>query len=129
MSYEVKWHTPDAIILVRLWGNLDISEFPKFDRLILEHIEQSDRVLVHIWVDLKAVTEFPVKIWQVQQALTHLNHERTGWSVIITDNRIIKFVGSVITQVAKARFRAFGSDAEALQFLLLVDSTLGANTT
>ena len=129
MSYEVKWHTKDSIILVRLWGNLDIQEFPEFDRLILQHIEQSERLFVHIWVDLKEVTEFPVKLWQVQKSLTHISHARTGWSIIITDNRIIKFVGSVITQVAKARFRAFSTDEEGMSFLVDVDSSLAAKTT
>ena len=40
--------------------------------------------------------------------------------------RILKFVGSVVTQLAKARFRAFGTFDEALAFLQEQDATLGA---
>jgi hypothetical protein len=124
MSYEVKWRTEDSIILVRLWGDLSIDEFPEFDRLILQHIDQSQRSLVHVWVNLKEVTKFPANVRQVHKALTHLNHERVGWSVIITDNRLIKFVGHMITQLTKNRFRAFTTEAEATEFLKTMDTEL-----
>lgn len=126
MSYEVKWHTENSIVLVRLWGDLDIREFPEFDQLIVQHIEESQRPLVHIWVDLKEVTQFPASVREVHKALTHLSHERVGWSVVITHNRIIRFVGYMITQIAKARFRAFSTDEEAMAFLQQMDQQLAA---
>jgi hypothetical protein len=128
MSHEIKWHTKDAVVLARLWGDLDIEDFPEYDRLILEHIEQSDRHFIHIWVDLTEVNEFPARVWDIQKALTHISHPRTGWTILITNNRIIQFVGLMVTQVAKARFRAFSSSEEAMQFLLSVDPNLRASS-
>lgn len=126
MSFEVKWHTENTVVLVRLWGDLDIREFPEFDTLITQHIDASTQPLVHVWVDLKEVTKFPANVLQVHKALKHLGHERVGWSIIITENRIIRFVGTMITQIMRARFRAFTTDKEALDFLKKVDSTLEA---
>ena len=124
MSYEVTWHSKDAVVLVRLWGDLDIQEFPEFDRLILQHLEESQRPLVHLWVDLLEVTQFPANVRQVGKALTHKNHQRLGWTVLITQNRIIQFVGYMITQIARARFRAFNSSQEAAEFLQSMDQAL-----
>lgn len=124
MSYEVKWQMDDAVILVKLAGDMDIQDFPKFDRLILKHLDESQRPLVHLWVDLKDVTQFPANVLQVNKALTHKTHKRLGWTLLITDNRVIRFVGYMITQIAKARFRAFTTEEEARSFLYQVDPEL-----
>lgn len=124
MAHEIKWHTEDSIILVQLEGDLEISEFSSFDRQIVAHIDKSSRPLVHVWVNLLGVTKFPNSVMQVQQSLTHLKHPKVGWSILITENRMIRFVGYMITQITKARFRAFVNPTEALEFLKTVDSTL-----
>lgn len=127
MSYEVKWHTENAIVLVQLSGELEILEFAELDRHIVQHIEQSPRILVHVWIDAKEVTQFPTKIRQVFKALTHKQHERLGWSIVITSNRMVQFLGYMITQLSnKARFRAFSTDEEAQSFLMMVDANLAS---
>jgi hypothetical protein len=124
MGHEIFWLEENSIVKLRLWDKLNIDEFPEYDRLILEYIDQSDKLLVHVWVDMKDVEEFPNNVSKVHKALTHLNHPRVGWSIIITDSRVIRFVGYMITQISKARFRAFSNEADGMAFLRSVDTTI-----
>jgi len=125
MGYEVKWHTENTIVLVQLSGELEIEEFANLDRLIIQHMDQSPRILVHVWIDAKEVTQFPTNVRQVFKGLTHKNHKRLGWSIVITDNRMVQFLGYMVTQLNnKARFRAFSTDEEAQSFLKQMDPNL-----
>jgi hypothetical protein len=124
MGHEISWHIENAIIEIRLWGDITIDDFPEYDRLTLEHIEQSTHPLVHVWIDLTDVGDFPNNVGKVHKALTHLNHPRLGWSIVITESRVIRFVAYMITQMSKARFRAYNTCEEALHFLQTVDATL-----
>ena len=124
MAIDVRWHEFDAVIYAHLSGDMDIREFAVLDRQILKLVEESDRHLVHIWVDLRDVTKFPANVPQVHSALTHKNHPRVGWTVMLTNNRLIKFVGYMITQIAKARFRSFETEAEARAFLESMDQQI-----
>jgi hypothetical protein len=124
MAYTINWYHQDVVILAELSGDLEIEEFPIMDEILLNHIEASSLPLVHIVINLKAVKKFPNSVAQIHKALSHLNHPRMGWSILVTDNRFIRFVGYTVTQISKARFRAFNEEAEAMRFLETVDSKL-----
>jgi hypothetical protein len=124
MVYQIDWYQEDLVVLAVLSGDLAIEDFPIMDKMLLLHIEASPRPLVHILVNLKAVNTFPISVGAIQKALTHIKHPRTGWTVLITENRFLRFVGYTITQVSKARFRAFSEEAEALQFLQTMETDL-----
>ena len=47
-----------------------------------------------------------------------------GWLLVITNNRMIKYLGSMVSGLSSVRYRAFTSVDEALAFLNEVDSTL-----
>ena len=124
MGHEIGWQIENAIIQIRLWGDVSIEDFPDYDRLILEHIEQSGNPLVHVCIDMTAVRDFPNNVSKVQKALTHISHPRLGWSIVITESRVIRFVAYMVTQISKARFRAFNTREEVLAFLHTVDATI-----
>ena len=80
--------------------------------------------MVHILVDLREAAELPVGVHEISRVLTHLREPDIGWSLIITDNKMIRFAGSIATQLAQARFRAFTDFDEAYAFLVEQDQSL-----
>jgi hypothetical protein len=80
--------------------------------------------MVHILVDLREVEKMDAGVHEISRALSHLREPYMGWTLLVTNNRLIQFVGSIVVQVAKARFRAFTDYDEAYAFLMEQDQSL-----
>jgi hypothetical protein len=128
MEPETSWYVKGRVGLVKASGIVSLQDLQAADRQMVEMIRQKspDAALFHFLIDLRNVDKLEFNVAEMSRAFTHLHEPGLGWSLLITNNRLIKFVGSVVTQLAKARFMAFSTFDEALEFLQGQDSTLGA---
>ncbi len=128
MEPETSWYVKGRVGLVKASGIISLEDLQGADRKMVEMIRQksANAALFHFLIDLRAVDKLEVNVAEMSRAFTHMHEPGLGWSLVITNNRLIKFVGSVVSQLAKARFMAFATFDEALEFLQEQDSTLGA---
>jgi hypothetical protein len=123
MAFNVSWYEEQRVILTKLNGNVTLDELKEIDRQLIEFI-RAGTPLVHLIVDMTEMDKMPTNVTQVNGALQHLNEDGLGWTILVGASPIIRFVGGVVAQIARMRFRALPTFSEALTFLTAQDSTL-----
>ena len=53
-----------------------------------------------------------------------LRHPHLSWGIIITTNSYLKFLASIVMEVARVHWRVFATRREGLAYLNQLDSTL-----
>lgn len=124
MPYNIAWHTESVVIVLVLVGDVPSDEFRAFNDDIVTLIDSVDRTLTHIIIDFSQALSYPTKVAEIRAALGYLQHQRIGWTLIVTHDQLAKFVISTVVQMSQARFRAFESFGEAVQFLGYVDASV-----
>lgn len=125
MAHEFRWLIEGRVIYTRTVGEVTPEELSVIDQALIKHLSSGfEGHLVHVVVDMRELTQFPRNLQQIKQRLTHLNHPALGWTIMVGAGTMITFVANVVTQIARARFRAFSSMAEGLDFLAQADASL-----
>ncbi len=127
MAYELEWCIDDAVILQRVNGTPASSQTHESSQKIFQMIDNSDRDLVHLLVNVSGVESFETSKLEdlIHDTRDMLEHKRIGWVIVFGQNsRIIRYLYSIVTQVFKVRFRMFDSADGAINFLLEQDTRL-----
>ena len=125
MAYETKWLLPGRVIYMANRGAITVEELQDESLRLIELLEEGEGPLVHLLTDVTELGEFPISVGVLNRAsIDALRHPKMGWLLVITDNRMLKYLGSMVTGLSGVRYRAFTSVDEALAFLNEVDSTL-----
>jgi hypothetical protein len=126
MPAETTWYQENRVILVRVRGELTLSDMADVDASIVEYVRQGSKTsaLVHLIVDMTAMTKMPINLVQVQRTLTHLKEPALGWSAMVGMSPVMRFVASTVIQMAGARFRIFPAFKEAVTFLIGQDESV-----
>lgn len=125
MANELTWMLEGRVLLISAMGDIAIEELRQMDSDILEMINSTDHSeWIHIVIDMRQVTQFPHNLQQIKQALTHVDNPHLGWKIMIGAGSITTFIANTVTQIARARFRAFSTMQEGLDFLTARDSAL-----
>ncbi len=128
MPYNVEWLVEGRVMLVTLSGNLDLEAIDRLTETMTEYFNKGQPPLVHQIYDATSIGNFPTNIMEARKfAERYIRHPLVGWGMIITSNTTIKFIGAVVTGIAKTRSRIFGSMDEAITFLAEMDSTVSAS--
>jgi hypothetical protein len=125
MAHDTSWYIPQRAILQRVWGELTIEEMAEINKELESYLDQGIP-LVHILIDVTKVEKYPNSVHQIGKVMKRNNTEREGWTLLVTNSQIIRFIGSVVTQFSTLRFRTFQKFEDAVEFLLHQDSTLTA---
>src|SRR5690349_19175336 len=109
MAAETTWYIENRVILVHVEGESTFQDIAEVDAAIIIRIRQGVKVtpLVHIILDMRAMTKIPVNLVEMRKALTHLKEPGLGWTVVAGMNPVIRFVAGMVTQMAGVRFRMF----------------------
>ena len=123
MAHEIGWYRDGRVIVAHFYGNVSVDDIAAAFKFVGPAVENGTP-LVHVITSLEGVTKFPIQLKQISQMTGVLHHPSMGWSVMVSDNTFAKYGGSVLTQLAKARFRIVNSMDAALAFIAYVDSSL-----
>ena len=128
MPLNISWLHKGRVILAKADQNLEPNDLIIGDKQFIEmiHKKAPDASMVHILVDLRGTVTPALGVQDTTRIFTHLREPDLGWTLLITDNRIVQFETSVATQLAKARFRPFNDFDEAYAFLKQQDQSLAA---
>ena len=109
------WHTPEILTMQHV---VDLNE-DAWHRL------DQGTPLVHFIINTEGTKKFPVSVAQFRSASKILAHPNLGWVIIVSDNSVINFVASVVTQiVTKVRYRSVRSVEDALQCIQGQDQSI-----
>jgi hypothetical protein len=125
MPYNVQWLVEKRILLSRYEGTVTIEDargqVREGNALLREGIP-----LTHSIIDMSKVEKLPSLQLASEFMSTDLSEvrDKLGWTIVVTNNKFLKFASSLFVPIFKVRQRFFGSLDEALAFLQEEDNTL-----
>lgn len=123
MGTKVSWYIKDRVVLSYFWGQVTSEDVEYVMNQTTEHIESGIKP-VHSIVHGLEVTNYPMNLPQVLQMTSVLKNSDFGWFIMITDDRMARFMSSVVSQVTKLKFRSIPTTEETIEFLRDMDSSL-----
>lgn len=125
MPYKVEWLVEKRVMLSRYEGIVSIEDargqVSEGNALLRQGIP-----LTHSIIDMSAVEKLPSLQLASEFMSTDMSEvrDKLGWTIIITNNKFLKFASSLFVPMFKVRQRFFGTLDEALAFLQGEDDTL-----
>lgn len=103
MTYQLSWLIPDHVLLIDYSGHLEVDEILEQIGETTEMIESSPRPLVHILVDLRGVQSYSKRLGEYAKLMVPPAHN-LGWTIIISENRMMRFIVNVVVNRIAQRF-------------------------
>lgn len=124
MPSETKWYVEGRVSSARDWGELTVEEMRETNRVFLEHI-RSGTPPVHLLIDTSAISKLPKSFIPMLKEIEAFRHEpNMGWTVMVTNNSLIHFFGTLSSNLLKMPFKAVSSYDEVNALLRRVDPSL-----
>lgn len=124
MSYSVSWLVEKRVIHLRLENEVTVEDAENINHHLLEYFDAGQPPLVHLIVDTTRLAHFPTNLNVLNKvSSTYMNHPLLGWIVVIGTNPMARFIGSMITQLFRVRFRMVTSFEAAVVYLAEVDTS------
>jgi len=125
MPYKVEWLVEKRVLVSTYEGIMTIEDargqVREANALLREGIP-----LTHSIIDMSAVEKLPSLQLASEFMSTDLSEvrDKLGWTIVVTNNKFLKFASSLFVPMFKVRQRFFGSLDEAFAFLQEEDTTL-----
>jgi len=125
MVADIRWLVPHHIIYGKPTGKPTVDELKQASQEIAKLLDESGKPLVHLLIDESDLDGMPISLSTLTEAFAFMGHDRLGWMIIYgTDERVKKFISSMVTNITRVRHRRFDTRQEALEFLVTMDSSL-----
>ncbi len=126
MPHNHQWLIENRVFYNEYNGDVSADDLRRMATANLKYLESSDAPLVHCFVNAENLSKMPVNLTALRDStLPTLQHPRMGWVIAYgTNNPLLSFLGSTVTQLFQTRYRLFDSYERAVEFLQSVDETL-----
>jgi hypothetical protein len=124
MPYENGWYVGNRIAFQRIYGNVTIEDLQQNLQSTLVLIDTGTPP-VHVISDLREIVKFPMNVNQLKEVFQLPERPNMGWTVIITNNALLRFFTSIIVQIARTNYKIVTSYEDAVDLLRRIDPTLG----
>jgi hypothetical protein len=124
MPYSFDWVVQGRVVLEKAFGDVTIEELVRFNAEVTTLIAEQGIAPVHVIVDLTNVGKYPSSLKDIMSTMRQRVPDKVGWMLVVTQNPIMRFVASIIFQLARLRVRMFQTIQEALDFLKENDDSL-----
>lgn len=117
MPYTIHWLVEKQVIYVRTYDVVEAQDILNFS-IDSELMRQTSEGLVHLVLDGIDVEKLNFGIGDIRKLSAKLpKSEKRGWTLLVSDSKIIKFFATVLTQISNIRERHYDTVDEALIFL------------
>ncbi len=124
MPFESKWYIENRVSLVRDLGEITLDEMHASNQIFLEHI-RAGKPPVHLLIDTRDVTKMPGSFVPMLKEIEAFRQEpNMGWTIMVTNNSLMRFFGTLSSNLIKMPFHAVKTYEEANQVLAKVDPSL-----
>ncbi len=122
MAYEAKWLIEGHVLLNRHVGEITSDDVINIIQESYVLVENSDHTF-HLLVDLSEFTALGAGLGKIPDIIDKTNqlfkHPQLGITVASgTNNRMIKFLGSITTQMSNLELHFVPNHTEAIQLLI-----------
>lgn len=123
MPVDVQWYIPNHVLISRFYGDVTPQDIRKQYTLGLEMSESVNTALVHLITDVSEVQSFPKNVMDMKDSLG-TKARNAGWVVLVGENKMIRFLSSVVSNLMKLRFTYVNTLEEALKYITDRDPNL-----
>ena len=127
MPYEVSWFIERRVVRTVLTGDLSLKDAEAASLATSQYLLKGQPPMVHLIADTTHLGKFPTNLSLINgEASHHLRNPLLGWTIVISSSTATRFVSSIMTQVARVRFRMFANWDQSIAFLMQQDDSLAA---
>lgn len=117
MGVETFWLVEDRVILQRLYGEVTIDDLKESTRSGEALLNSSPEQVIYLLVDARAVTHYPKQLRELVSVFQDAKPDKVIWTLILSEETIVRFLGSAVTQMLGLRVRVFKEPAALYNFL------------
>lgn len=126
MAYTIQWHTDKRILYERIHGDVTFDELEQM-RIDVKPYLAAGIEPIHTLIDVRDIEHYPqVNLKELVGSVKIEGQQSNGWVILITSNKAIRFLASIVFQLNGRRSHAVSSIEAALAFILERDGTLAA---
>ncbi|MFN8372426.1 MAG: hypothetical protein U0694_06070 [Anaerolineae bacterium] len=122
MPVETSWYVENRVFYQRIYGKIAIEDFMQARDEILAKLDEG-RAPIHCMISLLGAESFP-SLFEMQKVAFKQEHPATGWTLLIIDNHLIRFIAALVTQLSTQHFKTVSTLEEAIAFIEQHDSTV-----
>lgn len=122
MPIETKWYIKNRVVYQRHYGKMTVADFIQAKSALLAFLDEGNAP-IHCVVSLINIETYP-SLLEMQKFAQRSEHPSTGWTILVINNTVIRFISSLLVQLATKQFKTVSTMQEAWSFLCDRDSTL-----
>ncbi len=126
MPVETRWMIEKRICYQRIFGEVALKEVTQAVEAAALYAADG-RPPVYFIVDVTELQSYP-PLASVLRVMPHTSPPNVNCSVLVVHHPLLRFMGTLLTQLSGMRYHTVVTVHEALQFLYRRDSTLPTNT-
>lgn len=116
MPYQQRWYVDKRVLLVKMWGDLDLEEITR-SSIEMEMKLKDGIPLMHIVIDDAHVGKVPASLGQLRNIVSGANPS-VGWVLLAGQGSPIKnFLVSMIAKILRTNIRREPTLEQAIAFL------------
>ncbi len=123
MPVKVVWFLEDRIIYSDYSGDVTIDDISNGTQQV-KVLAYEGTPLVHNIANILDINTFPKNLRQIINSIEQLDNNVLGWTIIINNNKLLRFIVATVCKIAGARFRIFDNQDDAIKFLYRMDISL-----
>jgi len=116
MPFDVAWIHPQRVTYGRFYGEITVDEVHEANQVAMERIKQGTPP-VYVIVNTLDIDKIPTSLKSMQDIVAYVREPNLGMIVYISDNRLISFFNTVVSQLSNASFYTVKSMDEALALI------------
>ncbi len=125
MPFELSWYVPKRVILSRLIGDITEDDMHGMFDLAIAMLDEGHPP-VHLIADHTHMGKFPNN-FGAMQFMVRKPHPNMGWVVVISPNRVARFLTNVLFQVMPVPTKMVDTMDTAWAYLNQIDSSIQGN--
>ena len=123
MEYTMESWANDHVLYVHLDGDMTLDDWARISDEMCAWIDAQPHS-VHVIVDTSNVGNHPYNAVQFQKATTWASLNNLGWTVLLSENRLVNILATTTLEFFGKNFQQADSVEDAVNFLTAEDSTL-----
>ncbi len=121
---QISWLVDKRVIFVDIGTTLTMVDLIEMNDNIIEFLNTGEPE-VHIIYRATEIKSFPMTFSSVGDIFTMVGHKNLGWSVTISNSRILKLIGTMVNKIANRHtIKYVDTYDDAKQLLKKQDPTL-----
>ena len=121
---EAHWLVKNRVYFQRVKSHLDDDAFAYYSAEAMNLLQSTDSKTIHAIVDARDTQFYTTNIQRIFAVTSVFKEEKLGWVIALTDDKLLRIVGSTVVQLHGGKIKFCDTEHEAYRFLQQVDPTL-----